>query len=118
MYIRFVVLAVLGMLSASCAANRMEINPPTKDTSSIAPSFGKTWECPSCTPEEKYVLSEIQEKQISRIVLPLQLFLETLNKKATSVPTYAREVLEFLMTVAIAVGMESSSGLLRVVIMG
>ena len=62
MYIRFVVLAVLGMLSASCAANRMEINPPTKDTSSIAPSFGKTWECPSCTPEEKYVLSEIQEK--------------------------------------------------------
>jgi len=62
MYIRFVVLAVLGMLSASCAANRMEINPPIKDTSSIAPSFGKTWECPSCTPEEKYVLSEIQEK--------------------------------------------------------
>ena len=48
----------------------------------------------------------------------LQRFWVTLNKRATSVPMYAKEALEFLMTVAIAVGMESSSGLVRSVIMG
>jgi hypothetical protein len=45
----------------------------------------------------------------------LQQSWETLNRKVISMPTYAREGLEFLTLIAIGVGMESFNGLLSIV---
>ena len=63
-----------------------------------------------CISEEQYVLAELQKKPESLTEMHLLQFWVTLNKKATSVPTYAREGLEFLMSVAIAVVMVLFSG--------
>ena len=51
----------------------------------------KEWKCEECTPEEQYVLAELQKKPELLIEMHLLQFWVTLNKKATSVPTYARE---------------------------
>ena len=54
----------------------------------------------------------------SRIEMPWQRYWETLNRKASSIPTFAREGLEFLTLIAIGVGTDSFSGPLRTVIWG
>jgi uncharacterized lipoprotein YajG len=51
-----------------------------------------------------------KKKPRSQIVTHLLRSWETLNQKATSIPTYAREGLEFLTAVAIGVGMVLFSG--------
>ena len=66
------------------------------------------WRCPDCTPNEQYVLEQLQEKLKLETEMHLQRYWETLNRKATSIPTYAREGLEFLTGIALGVGMAYS----------
>ena len=60
MMVKFVVLAVLGILSTSCTSNSNASNAKVPAVSYLS-GEGK-WECPSCTPEERYVLRELQNK--------------------------------------------------------
>ena len=76
------------------------------------------WTCPTCTDNEKYVLKQLQEKQESQIEMPWQRSWVILNKKVSSIPTFAREGLEFLTLIAIGVGTDSFSGPLHSVIWG
>ena len=48
------------------------------------------WECPTCTPAEQYVLKELQKQTNIKSRNAFRRFLETLNRKVTSVPSYAR----------------------------
>lgn len=60
MMVKFVVLVVLGILSTSCTSNSNVSNAKVPAVSYLS-GEGK-WECPSCTPEERYVLRELQNK--------------------------------------------------------
>ena len=57
MFKSFVALSVLGLLGTSCAPNAVTTAIASTDLSSQQ----KTWNCPECTPEEKYILSQLQE---------------------------------------------------------
>ena len=64
------------------------------------------------------MLREVQIRTHIRDKYALATILGNIKQESNSIPTFAREALEFLITVAIAVGMESSSGLLRTVMLG
>tara|TARA_B100001094_G_scaffold198155_1_gene192256 strand:- start:616 stop:1191 length:576 start_codon:yes stop_codon:yes gene_type:complete len=56
---RFAALFALASLSASCAT---AIEPTKEDVVSIpVEPYIPSWKCPECTPEEKYVLKQLQE---------------------------------------------------------
>ena len=57
MFKSFVALSVLGLLGTACAPNAVTTAIASTDLSSQQ----KTWNCPECTPEEKYILSQLQE---------------------------------------------------------
>ncbi len=57
MFKSFVALSVLGFLGTSCAPNAVTTAIAATDTD----SHQKTWNCPECTPEEKYILSRLQQ---------------------------------------------------------
>jgi len=78
----------------------------------------KSWKCPGCNDNEKYVQNNSKQEQRSLIGMPLQQFLETLSRNLISLPIFVREVLEFLTIVAIAVVMGSFSGPLQTAIWG
>jgi hypothetical protein len=59
-----------------------------------------------------------KKKQESQIEMPWQRSWVILNKKVSSIPTFAREGLEFLTLIAIGVGTDSFSGPLHSVIWG
>ena len=49
--------------------------------------YEESWKCPDCSPQEKYVLAELQEHtKISDLMLLLRSW-ETLNRSLTSIPT-------------------------------
>ena len=51
--------SLLALLSASCAT---AVEKPEKEVVSIpVEPYTKTWKCEDCTPEEQYVLAELQE---------------------------------------------------------
>ena len=116
MFRRLAALFALGILGASCASK----SAPTKEDVVSIPvvPYEPTWQCPECSPEEKFVLKHYKTKQESQIEMPWQRSWVTLNKKASSIPTFAREVLEFLTMIAIGVGTDSFSGPLHTVIWG
>jgi hypothetical protein len=55
-------------------------------------------------------LNNYKKKLKLETEMHLQRYWETLNRKATSIPTYAREGLEFLTGIALGVGMALFSG--------
>ena len=57
MFKSFVALSVLGLLSTSCAPNAATKTVASTDMVSDE----RTWNCPECTPEEKHILSQLQE---------------------------------------------------------
>ena len=57
MFKSFVALSVLGLLGTSCAPNAVTTAIAATDMG----SYQKTWNCPECTPEEKYILGQLQE---------------------------------------------------------
>ena len=71
----------------------------------------KTWRCPSCSPEEKYVLKQLQEKTKISDRNALATIMGNIKQESRFISNICEEVLEFLTLVAIGVGMESSSGL-------
>ena len=76
--------------------------PPIENSSEIIEIEVKefkppTWKCHDCTPEEKYVLEQIQENTKIKDRNALLRLWEISNRKASLFPTYAREGLsEFL----------------------
>ena len=105
----------LAILSASCATKAVE----QEEVVSIpVEPYVPTWKCIDCTPEEQFVLSELQDKTRITDKMPWQRYWETLNRKVSSIPTFAREGLEFLTLIVIGVGTDSFSGPLRTVIWG
>ena len=101
--------SLLALLSASCAT---AVEQPKEEVVRIeVKPYEKTWQLPGGTPAEQYVLAELDKnKPKSQIGMPLQRSWETLNLKATSIPTSAREGLEFLTGIVIGVGMALFSG--------
>ena len=57
---RLAALFVLGILGASCASK----SAPTKEDVVSIPvvPHEPSWQCPDCSPEEKYVLEQLQDK--------------------------------------------------------
>ena len=87
-----------SMLAASVGISPSVKQPETKEISTQSEpieipqvSYKPVWTCPDCSPEEKYVLAELQEH--TRIT-----------------DRYAREGLEFLTIIAIVVVMGLFSG--------
>ena len=60
-----------------------------------------SWKCEDCSPEEQYVLEQLQEHTKISDRNALATIMGNINRKASSFPTYAREGLEFLTTLAI-----------------
>lgn len=60
MFRRLVALSALGILGASCASK----SAPTKEDVVSIPvvPHEPSWQCPECSPEEKYVLEQLQDK--------------------------------------------------------
>ena len=60
MFRRLAALFVLGILGASCASK----SAPTKEDVVSIPvvPYEPTWQCLDCSPEEKYVLKQLQDK--------------------------------------------------------
>ena len=60
MFRRLAALFVLGILGASCASK----SAPTKEDVVSIPvvPYEPTWQCLDCSPEEKYVLEQLQDK--------------------------------------------------------
>ena len=60
MFRRLAALFVLGVLGASCASK----SAPTKEDVVSIPvvPYEPTWQCLDCSPEEKYVLEQLQDK--------------------------------------------------------
>jgi len=60
MFRRLAALFALGILGASCASK----SAPTKEDVVSIPvvPYEPTWQCPECSPEEKYVLEQLQDK--------------------------------------------------------
>ena len=60
MFRRLAALLALGILGASCASK----SAPTKEDVVSIPvvPHEPSWQCPDCSPEEKYVLEQIQDK--------------------------------------------------------
>ena len=60
MFRRLAALFVLGILGASCASK----SAPIKEDVVITPvvPHEPSWQCPECSPEEKYVLEQLQDK--------------------------------------------------------
>ena len=67
MFRRLAALFVLGSLGASCASNAgsptLTVEPIKEDVVStpVVP-HEPSWQCPECSPEEKYVLEQLQDK--------------------------------------------------------
>ena len=57
MFGRIAAFASVALISASCATKAVEKNVVSIPVEPYAPS----WKCIDCTPEEQYVLSELQE---------------------------------------------------------
>ena len=58
MFGRIAAFASVALLSASCATKAVE-----KDVVSIpVEPYAPTWKCEDCTPEEQYVLEQLQDK--------------------------------------------------------
>ena len=69
MFRRLAALFVLGSLGASCASNAGSSTTtltaePIKEDVVITPvvPHEPSWQCPECSPEEKYVLEQLQDK--------------------------------------------------------
>ena len=60
MFRRLAALLALGILGASCASK----SAPTKEDVVSIPvvPYEPSWQCPECSPEEKYVLEQLQDK--------------------------------------------------------
>ena len=60
MFRRLAALLALGILGVSCASK----SAPTKEDVVSIPvvPYEPTWQCPECSPEEKYVLEQLQDK--------------------------------------------------------
>ena len=60
MFRRLAALFVLGILGASCASK----SAPTKEDVVSIPvvPYEPSWQCPECSPEEKYVLKQLQDQ--------------------------------------------------------
>ena len=60
MFRRLAALFALGILGASCASK----SAPTKEDFVSIPVVPQepSWQCPKCSPEEKYVLEQLQDK--------------------------------------------------------
>ena len=60
MFRRLAALLALGVLGASCASK----SAPTKEDVVSIPvvPYEPSWQCPECSPEEKYVLEQLQDK--------------------------------------------------------
>ena len=67
MFRRLAALFVLGSLGASCASNAgsptLTVEPIKEDVviTPVVP-HEPSWQCPECSPEEKYVLEQLQDK--------------------------------------------------------
>ena len=62
MFKSYVALSVLGLLGTSCASNAVTTAIASTDSAEmVLYSYEKTWNCPECTPEEKYILSQLQK---------------------------------------------------------
>ena len=103
---------IKSLLGLSLFASASLVAPPAVQETKVTPIevTPTAWTCPDCSPEEKYVLAKIQEKTKISDRNALATILVTLNKRATSVPMYAKEGLEFLTTIAIVVVMGLFSG--------
>ncbi len=79
MFRRLAALFALGILGASCASK----SAPTKEDVVSTPVVPQepSWQCPECSPEEKYVLEQLQDKTESQIQMPWQRSWVTLNRK-------------------------------------
>jgi hypothetical protein len=63
MFGRIAAFASIALLSSSCVTNAVEIETETSDVVSIpVEPYVPTWKCPDCTPNEKYVLEQLQKK--------------------------------------------------------
>ena len=84
----------------------------------VQPTYYKplTWKCEDCSPEEQYVLAQLQDKTRITDRNAWQRSWEISNKRAISFPTYVREVLEFLTLIVTVVVMDSFNGLPKIVI--
>ena len=99
--------AIVLPLSSSCTVDTIQSEYKVETPVVVEK---KSWKCPDCSPEEQYVLEQLQEHtKITDRNFLLRLW-ETLNKKAYSFPTYAREGTEFLTGIVIAVVMVLFSG--------
>ena len=60
MFRRLAALLALGILGASCASK----SAPTKEDVVSIPvvPYEPSWQCPECSPEEKYVLKQLQDQ--------------------------------------------------------
>ena len=84
--------SLLASIAAVYAIFIYEPSEPQREVVSVPVAVeyqtAKTWRCPSCSPEEKYVLKQLQEKQKFQIVMPLLRSWEILNRKVSSIPTF------------------------------
>ena len=63
MFKRIAAFASLALLSSSCVTKAVEMETEANDVVSIpVEPYVPTWKCPSCTPNEKYVLEQLQKK--------------------------------------------------------
>ena len=101
---------ILGLLATSIPAacaypsiSQLE-TPPKVDVSVneekavVLEVVEKTWTCPSCNENEKYVLKELQEKTKISDRTHWQRFWVILSPKAIFIQIFVREVQEFHMT--------------------
>ena len=69
-----------------------------------------SWKCEDCTPEEQYVLEQLQEHTCITDRNALATIMGNIKQESKFISTYAREGLEFLTGIVIAVGMVLFSG--------
>ena len=61
MFGRIAAFASVALISASCATSAVETEANDVVSIPVEP-YVPTWKCPSCTPNEKYVLEQLQKK--------------------------------------------------------
>ena len=69
-----------------------------------------TWKCEDCSPEEQYVLAQLQDKTRITDRNALATILGNIKQESNLFPIYAREVPEFLTPIVTVVVMDSFNG--------
>ena len=69
-----------------------------------------SWKCPDCTPEEQYVLSELQEHTRITDRNALATIMGNIKQESKFIPNICEGGAEFLTGIVIAVGMVLFSG--------